>query len=197
MLDRAIECLDIRTHTGVHPRFGVVDILPIVPYEESRAIAERVAHDIGSRADATLPVHFYDDSRPLPELRRELRAPHQQHPTAGVLCIGVRPPLIAFNVNVRTQLDAAKQIARGLRSMPGIRALAFELPSRGLVQISMNLIAPDQTGPKTAYERVAASGVRIVDAEVVGLVPQTVAHELSDVPLRVPFRTIEEALNRT
>jgi glutamate formiminotransferase len=198
MLDRAVEQLDVRIHDGVHPRFGVVDVLPIVPFEASVEIARGIAQRLAAHADELhVPTYFYDDENPLPQLRRILRSSNPPaHPTAGVLCIGVRSPLIAFNVNARTDMATAREIVRDLRKLPGVRALAFELPSRPLLQISMNLMDPAQTGPKAAYQRIVALGVDVVDAETVGLVPQSSLAELDGLPLREPARSVEEALGR-
>jgi glutamate formiminotransferase len=176
-----------------------VDVLPIVPYAAGTETAREIAQEIADHAAVTLhvPAYFYDEENPLPQLRRMLRSSKAPtHPTAGVLCIGVRSPLIAFNVNVRTDMATAREIVRDVRTLPGVRALALALPSRRLVQISMNLTEPERTGPKAAYERVVALGVDVVDAEVVGLVPQSCRAELDEIPLREPARSVEEALRR-
>ena len=191
MIDRAVDLLDINQHDGVHPRFGVVDVLPVVPYGATEADAEDVADRIAM--NVPMPVYRYTDD--LPALRRRLRRPHHAHPTAGVICIGVRPPLIAFNVNLRADLTVAKRIVPLLRKLDGVRALAFELPSRGLVQVSMNLTNPDVAGPKAVYDRIAGESP-VVDAEIVGLVPGSIIPQLESIPLRGPARTIEDALRR-
>jgi glutamate formiminotransferase len=81
---------------------------------------------------------------------------------------------------------------------PEVRALGFELASRGLVQVSMNLIRPVHVGPKAAFDRVVAlareRGLALVDCEVVGLVPHPILPQLEGLPLRRPVRSIEQAL---
>lgn len=187
LLGRAVRLLDITKHIGAHPRFGVVDVLPIVPYNASRHEAERVADGVARRSP--IPVFRYTDD--LPQVRRRLRQPHNAHPTAGVVCVGVRGPLIAFNVNLRTTTDQARRIVRSVRELPGVRALAFELPSRNLVQVSMNLVEPRKTGPAAAFNRVVELTTDIEDAEIVGLIPERYTSELVGIPLRRPARTIE------
>lgn len=199
----AVATLDLRNHAGQHPRFGVVDVLPIVPYLCAEADAARVASELRSQVERLgVPVHTYDRADPagrsLPELRRWLRTyEHPVHPTAGVVCLGVRDPLIAFNVDFRGELTDAKHVARAVRA-PEIRALGFELASRNLVQVSMNLIAPERVGPKEAFDRVLAlakgTTLQLVDCEVVGLVPEPHLAELDSLPLRAPVRSIEQAL---
>ena len=193
MIDRAVASLDLRDHTGVHPRFGVVDVLPFVPYGVDVANAEASATEMVWRIGMGpgVPTFLYGTDRTLPELRRELRTNTQVHPTAGVICVGVREPLLAFNVNLRDSLDEAKLIARTVRS-DQIRALAFELTSRRLVQVSMNLIDPLNVGPREVYRRVGALARDIVDCEVVGLVPDSVPTD--GLPWRRPVRSIDEAL---
>jgi len=197
MIDRAVASLDIRHQTGAHPRFGVVDVLPIVPHRGGGDDAFAAAAGLAAHAQARgLPVHRYGFSGPpLPELRRMLRTQtHDTHPSAGVICIGVRDALIAFNVNLRTDMATARALARDVRTLPGVRALAFELPSRELVQVSMNLTDPATAGPRAAYEHIAVRAAdAIVDAEIVGLVPYEL--DLTAIPLRAHPRTIEAVLN--
>jgi glutamate formiminotransferase len=138
----AVERIDLRRHSGVHPRIGAVDVVPIVPiHEASKTQAEIVAEKIGlALADELrLPVYFYEwNARPgkasaLPKLRKggfegivdhELtgdRAPDlgpaRSHPTAGVSVVGARGPLIAYNVNLGTpDLAVAQAIALRIRA---------------------------------------------------------------------------------
>lgn len=208
---RAVERLDLRRHRGVHPRFGVLDVLPFVAYGgepvDAETAALAAARRIGEELD--VPVHLYGGASPegrtLPTMRRELAAgdppppafgPRHPHPTAGVVCVGVRGPLLAFNVNLRGPVEAARQIAAAVREgLPFVRALAFALPSRGLVQVSMNLVEPLRTGPRDAFERVRDEahqrGLEVAGAEVVGLAQEAVMDELASLPLIAPARSVE------
>jgi glutamate formiminotransferase len=191
MISQATEWLDIRTHSGVHPRFGVVDVLPLVPYDGDVEEAIDAAETIESRVD--IPVFTYGDERPLPVLRRHLRE-HRPvgHPTAGVICLGIREPLIAFNVNTASPLERVKAAAVEMRKLAGVRALAFELPSHA--QLSMNLTELAAVGPEVAFGR-AVELVDVIEAEVVGLVPAWTLPQFEDIPLVRGARSIEEALS--
>ncbi len=201
MIERAVSELDLRGQQGVHPRFGVVDVLPFVPYSVPEDVALKAATGlVWTTAEGSgVPIHFYgraaEDGRTLPQLRRWLRTESpSSHPSAGVICAGVRGALIAFNVNFKGSVEEAKRAASAIRG-DDIRALGFELPSRELVQVSMNLVAPDRTGPTTAYEQLSKTLTQpVVDCEVVGLVPGSVLGELEGLPLRTPARSVEEAL---
>ncbi len=200
MVDRAASALDLRTHDGVHPRFGVVDVLPVIPYGESDEEARRLLSDLSWKITQGPGITLFpygrahEQQRTLPELRRELAAlPDPQHPSAGVICVGIRDPLIAFNVNIDAPLDEAKRIAREIRT-EAIRTLGFALPSRGLSQVSMNLVDPLKAGPEAAFEAVADLTDRVVDAEVVGLVPAPVLAQFEGIPMTSQVRSIEEAL---
>ncbi len=190
MIERAVSTLDIRTHIGAHPRFGVVDALPFVGDGAEKAatgLVWTVAEGCG------VPVHYYgrvaSDHRTLPQLRRWLRETSPlAHPSAGVICIGVRDPLIAFNANLDASLADAKRMATEVRD-EHVRALAFDLPSRGLVQVSMNLVAPHIVGPRNAFDRIEGN---VVDCEIVGLVPD--GTDTTGLPLRAPARTVTDAL---
>lgn len=203
MVERAVAKLDLGSHEGVHPRFGIVDVIPFVRYEIDEQTLDDAAHRLGDLIvqRTGVPVYFYDRAAPeapsLPLLRRMLRNDRTPgHPTAGVICLGVRDPLIAFNVNIRGTLDRAKHIASEVRKLPGVRALAFELASRRLVQVSMNLTKPVLTGPLNAFVHVDETDANIVDAEVAGLVPGEFLKEFSGLPMRKPVRSYEEALGR-
>lgn len=206
LVRKALEELDLQAHTGVHPRFGTVDVLPFVVYQAPETDVRRAADEAAERLGRLgVPVHRYGSEGPgLPDLRRALRSddppppeygPTEPHPRAGRVCIGVRGPLLAFNVNLRGDLDRGREVARAIRG-PSIQALAF--PTGDQVQLSMNLIDPLQVGPKQAFDRIAAlaseHGLETVDAEVVGLLPDELERDAETLPLRGPARTVAEAI---
>ena len=103
------------------------------------------------------------------------------HPTAGACCVGVRKPLVAFNVLVAGQdAEGAKSIASEIREsaggLPGVKALGMHLESAGLAQVSMNLTDPDTTPVDKAFDEVSRQakrrGIRVLGSEIVGLVPR-------------------------
>ena len=180
----AIAVLDIRLHTGVHPRLGIVDVVPFVPYSSSGppssqqmnlAIEARNEFAAIAWEKLSLPCFLYGPERSLPEVRRrayvDLWPEHggdEPHLSAGSCCAGARPPLVAYNVYLqRRDLALAQQIASELRS-PNVRALGFQVGDD--VQVSFNLIAPDLVTPLDVYEGVAERAA-IVRAELVGLIP--------------------------
>jgi glutamate formiminotransferase len=164
-----------------------------------------IAHQAGQRiaTELSIPVFFYERAARRPdrvnledvrrgalELLREQIAtepsrtpdagPLMVHQTAGAIAVGARPFLIAFNINLRTQdITIARQIARTIRArhggLPFVKALGFELSTRGLVQVSMNLVNYEATGMTAAYNAVrdetSRLGVKIAGTEIVGLVP--------------------------
>ena len=171
---RAVELLDLRRHEGVHPRFGVVDVVPFVPYPPSTmadAVAERDRFATWLALELGVPAVRYGEGEPtLPEVRR-LMAEMTGHPTAGITAVGARRPLVAYNVWLaEPDLAAAKRVAAAVRG-PHLRALGLPVGDR--VQVSMNLVEPGLVGPADAYDAVA-SLVPVAGAELVGLVPQAV-----------------------
>jgi glutamate formiminotransferase len=192
----AVERIDLRTHAGVHPRVGAADVVPIVPLDGTPlADCVEVAHALGERvwSELRVPVFYYGGAALRPETRRlaeirggallpDLGGP-RLHPSAGAVCIGARPPLVAFNVILPgATLDEGAAVARALREssggLHGLQALAFSLAD-GSVQLSMNLVDLDAAPPALAMEalRAVAADLRIeVGAqEVVGLCPARVA----------------------
>ena len=165
-----------------------------------------IAHEAGRWIwnELSIPVYFYERAALRPDrarlenvrgkgfetLRDEIatkpdRAPdvgeRRLHPTGGAIAVGARPFLIAFNVNLRTQdISMARRIAHAIRERDGglafVKALGFELKSRNLVQVSMNLIDYEQTTIAQAFDAVREQadrlGVNIASAEIVGLLPR-------------------------
>lgn len=206
----AAELIDMRGHTGVHPRLGATDVLPFIPISGiTMADCVTLAHTAGARIarELSIPVYFYERAALRPErvnledvrrgalelLREQIavepsRAPDVRppgplrvHETAGAIAIGARPFLIAFNINLGTaDVLIARKIARAVRArgggLPFIKALGFELSTRELAQVSMNIVNYEVTGVAAAYEAVrreaAAAGVEIVSTELVGLIPE-------------------------
>jgi glutamate formiminotransferase len=162
----------------------------------------RIAHEAGATIarELSIPVYFYERAARRPEranledvrrgalelLREEIairperapdEGPFRVHDSAGAIAVGARPILIAFNVILRSDdLAAARQIARAIRArnggLPFVKALGFRLQTRGLVQVSMNLVNYKVTGMTEVYDSIARFGVEIESAEIVGLVPR-------------------------
>ncbi|QYG91349.1 glutamate formiminotransferase [Iamia sp. SCSIO 61187] len=175
----AVAALDLRSHQGVHPRIGVVDVVPFVALdgaEPGDAVAARDAFGSWAAHDLALPGFAYGPERTLPEVRRgafaDLRptwGPPTPHPTAGAVAVGARPVLVAYNLWLApgTDLAVARRVARAVRS-PEVRALGLAVGTR--VQVSMNLVAPEVVGPADVWDRVAVLAP-VERAELVGLVP--------------------------
>lgn len=174
LVGAAISAIDLREHTGEHPRLGAVDVVPFVPLEgasmaECAALARTVGAALASRFE--LPVFLYEEAASTPQ-RRNLEnirrggfeglaekmkdpawapdyGPAVPHPSAGAVVVGARMPLIAFNVNLATdRIDVARKIAAAVRGSSGglrfVKAIGVSLADRGVAQVSMNL---------TNYER--------------------------------------------
>jgi glutamate formiminotransferase len=182
----------------------VVPFIPLSGATMGDAIAAAVEAAGRIASELSIPTYLYGDAARRPERRdlakvREgqfegIRAviatdparapdfgPRAVHPTAGASAVGARFFLIAFNVDLDTRdLSIAKGIAKAIRErdggMPGVKALGFDLPARGWVQVSMNLVDFRKTNAVQAFDAVAerakAAGVRIAGSELVGLIPQ-------------------------
>jgi len=193
--------IDLRRHEGAHPRIGAADVVPLVPLapddmERARdtalLLAERVGDELG------LPVFLYGELSPgrgpaffrqggVEELARRLETgelapdfgPSRLDERAGGVLVGARRPLIAFNVNLRGTLEAAREVARSVRErdggFPGVRALGLELPAAGLVQVSMNVEDYEAAELHEVVERIrreaTARDAEVVGSELVGLIP--------------------------
>jgi len=203
----AVERLDLRAHAGAHPRIGVLDVVPFVPLGDTPLRAAMAARDdFAEWASGALglPCFLYGPERALPDVRRGAftslppdLGPARPHPSAGAVAVGARPLLVAYNLWLaEPDLALARRVAAGLRG-PTVRALGLQVGDQ--VQVSMNLVAPDQTGPADVWDQVTAQ-TPVARAELVGLVPRTVldridASRWTQLDL-APDRTIEARLGR-
>ncbi len=182
--------VDMRTHHGIHPRLGALDVLPFVPLRaltvaEAVEIARRVGETIALAHD--LPVYFYGAAatsparRLLPAIRageyeglpeklsdpawRPDAGPARFNPRLGATAVGAREPLVAFNVWLdSSDAQVARAIARAVREssggLPGVQAMGVPLARRGLVQVSMNLLDYRRTSLARAFDAVQAEAAR-------------------------------------
>ena len=137
----ATERIDMRLHTGEHPRIGAVDVCPFVPIR-GISMADLVARTqvLGEvlGAELNVPVFLYEESAAAPH-RKNLAnirkgeyeglvaradAPDWQpdygpqlNPTFGATVLGARPFLIAWNINLAPEVpvSVAKDLAAKLR----------------------------------------------------------------------------------
>jgi glutamate formiminotransferase len=198
----AVARLDLRDHDGVHPRIGVVDVVPFVALagassDDARAARDRFA--TWAATDLGVPCFLYGPERTLPDVRRHAwrdlapdLGPSAPHPTAGAMAVGVRPVLVAYNVWLaEPDLALARRIAAEIRS-PAVRALGLAVGTQ--VQVSVNLVEPATVGPAEVTDAVAARA-GVARCELVGLVPDEVmrstpAERWGSLDL-APDRTIE------
>ncbi len=192
--------LDIRSHHGIHPRVGALDVAPIVYLDEvdrGAAFAEALVLGDLLAGELELPVFLYGilgQGRTRAELRRggpqalaariesgELvpdLGPRRLHPSAGATLLGARPPLVAFNVMLAApagEADARRIAARirqgGPEGLPGVRAIGLWLEREGVAQVSTNV--EDHRATTLAEVVVAvARHAAVAEAELVGLAPR-------------------------
>jgi len=140
-IKKASEIIDMRQHSGAHPRMGATDVCPFVPVagvttedciEISKTLGKRVGEEL------KIPVYLYEHSASTPErenlanirqgefegLAKKLEDPHWKpdfgpakiHEKAGALVTGAREFLIAYNIDLNTRdKRKAKEIALTIR----------------------------------------------------------------------------------
>jgi glutamate formiminotransferase len=207
--------IDLGRHEGAHPRIGAADVVPLVPIadgdmprarEAGRALARRIGDEL------ELPVFLYGELSPglgpaffrkggPAALQRRIDegelapdyGPKRLDETAGGVLVGARRPLIAFNVNLRGSLAAARTIAAVVREsgggFPGVRALGLDLPSVGLVQVSMNVEDWEAAALHDIVARIdeeaQAHDAEVIGSELVGLMPAAAAAAAAGAMLRI------------
>lgn len=187
---RSLEKIDLRHHSGEHPRMGAVDVVPFVPIqditmEETLVFSKEIAAMIWETF--RVPVYLYEDSQPvadrknlaairkgefegldvkmhLPEWKPDYGDP-APHPSAGASVVGARMPLVAFNVNLDTHdLKIANTIARNVRGSSGglafVKGMGVELKERGIVQVSMNMVNYKKSPLFRVFEIIKAEAAR-------------------------------------
>jgi glutamate formiminotransferase / 5-formyltetrahydrofolate cyclo-ligase len=189
LIGASFDALDLRHHEGVHPRFGVVDVVPfvaLVPVDAACAIELRDENAQWVSETFDVPTFLYGPLdggvRTLPDVRRRAFhgldpdfGPHVASARLGAVAVGERPILVAWNIWLSgVSRDETRAIAKALRR-PEVRSLAFRVG--GYTQVSCNLIDPLVVGPAVVHDEVAATlpeGGQIVRCELVGLVPRSV-----------------------
>ena len=142
----AVERIDMREHSGEHPRMGAIDVVPFVPLldtsmETCIELAEAFAADFAERTG--VPTYLYEEAARRPD-RENLAAvrkgeyeglrdaigtdpdrepdfgPNHIHETGGATAVGARFFLVAFNVNLDTEdREVASRIAEAVRHSSG------------------------------------------------------------------------------
>ena len=190
LFEIAIAAIDVRAHSGGHPRLGAVDVVPFIPLEgatmdECVTLAQETGAEVARRFQ--VPVYLYEEAstnparKSLEDIRRgefeSLAAkmqspgwapdygPRAPHPSAGASVVGARMPLIAYNITLATnRLEVAKGIAAAIRYSGGgfryVKAMGIALEDRGIVQVSMNLTNYEQTPIVTVFEAVKQEAAR-------------------------------------
>lgn len=209
LVKKAAELIDLNKHEGEHPRMGAVDVMPFVPVKDcttddcvelSKKIGKRIADEAG------VPVFLYEYSATRPErknlstirqgqfegMAEKVQQPDWEpdfggrkiHPTAGVMAVGARPPLIAYNFDLSTDdVQVAKNIAKIIREKDGgldsVKSMGFEIEDektgKKFAQVSCNLTNFEVAPIYRVFELVKAEarryGVTVTNTELIGLCP--------------------------
>lgn len=222
---KAIELIDMTKHNGSHPRMGAVDVVPFIPVKnveisEAIEIARKFGKFLGSIG---VPVYYYEDAATSDERKSLVKirkgeyeglcekmkdsawipdeGPKDFVPKSGATVTGVRFPLVAFNVNLRTtDIEIGKKIVKAVRGATGgfqnVRAIALLLEEKNVVQVSMNLVNYVKTPIHRVFETIKseanAYGVTVAGAEMVGPVPVYALEDVLKFYLRVEDFLMEQ-----
>ncbi len=216
---KAAELIDLTQHQGEHPRMGAVDVVPFVPVKDiTKEECVELSKQVGRRIweEAKMPVFLYEDSASAPHrvnlasvrkgqfegMAEKVLQPEWEpdfggrtiHPTAGVVAVGARMPLIAYNINLNTSdLSIASAIAKIIRRSNGgfdcVKALGVMLEERNIAQVSINMTDFNRTPLYRVVELVKAEakrwGVTVVGTEVVGLTPMDALLDAAEYYLQI------------
>lgn len=132
--------IDMRTHSGTHPRIGALDVCPFIPISGiSMAEAVQLSVSFAQQVAALgVPVYLYEESATKPERKNLawLRKGEYEglsdkikktdfypdfgdavfNAKSGICITGARNFLIAYNINLHTKnVEVAKKIAAEIR----------------------------------------------------------------------------------
>ena len=222
---KAVELIDMTKHEGSHPRMGAVDVVPFIPVKNvTNEEAVEIAKDFGAfLGELGVPVYYYEDAATRPERKNLVKirkgqyealeekmkkeewkpdeGPHTFVPKSGATVTGVRFPLVAFNVNLRTDdLEIGKKIVKGIRGAKGgyknVRSIALRLEEKNMIQVSMNLVNYEETPIPRVLETIRSEarryGVIIAGAELIGPVPLMALEEVLKHYLQVHDFSMEQ-----
>lgn len=198
---QALATIDLRSHQGVHPRVGAIDVAPIV-YTDIRqrgaACAEALVLGDLLGAELGLPVFLYGELTGATRTRAGLRhggpealarrissgelapdfGPRALHRSGGAVLVAARAPLVAFNVELAAPatLADARAIAAAIREggvegLPSVRAIGVWLSHRAVAQVSTNIEDHHAVRLCDVVQAIAAHA-RPARAELVGLAPR-------------------------
>jgi glutamate formiminotransferase len=228
LFEAAVPRIDLRKHQGEHPRMGAVDVVPFIPIrgismEQCVSLSREIGAEIAERFG--IPVFLYEESastesrRNLAEIRKgqfegfseKMKderwkpdfGPAAPHPSAGVVAVGARAFLVAYNINLGTRdLAIADRIAKAIRHLSGgfryVKAMGVELADRGIVQVSINMTNFKKTPLHRVFECVRSEaqrhGVPILGSEIVGLTPAEALFAAAEHYLRLEGFSAEQVL---
>lgn len=223
LVKKAAELIDLTKHEGEHPRMGAVDVMPFLPIKDcttedcvelSKVVGKRIAEE------SKVPVFLYESSATRPERQNLVKIRKGQfegmaekvkeadwepdfggrtiHPKAGVIAVGARPPLVAFNLNLDTDnVEIAKNIAKIIREKDGgfkcVKSMGFEIveedTGKKYAQVSCNMTNYEQTPLYRVVETVkteaARYGVRVTGTEIIGLCPMKALSDCAEYYMQI------------
>ena len=216
---KAVELINLTKHIGEHPRMGCVDVIPFIPIKETTveecvALSKRVGERIAKEAD--LPVFLYEQSASAPHrenlatvrkgqfegMAEKVKDPlwvpdfgeQRIHPTGGVVAVGARPPLVAFNINLNTSdVEIVNKIAKIIRKAGGgldnVKAMGVLLEDRNIAQVSINMTDFNRTPLYRVVEltkvEAARYGLTVIGTELIGLCPMKALFDSAEYYLQI------------
>jgi glutamate formiminotransferase len=204
LMRMAFENIDISKHQGKHPRMGIVDVIPFIPLRAttmerciklSRMVGKDIAESFG------IPVYLYEQSATQPHrtsindiregefegFAKKIQEPEWQpdfgpakvHPTAGVVAVGARPPIITFNISLRkASVEGARRIIEAIRAVGArprqVKVLLLDKGRKKDIKIAVSLFdykeTPMHVVIDTARKAAKREGSEIAGVKLVGLI---------------------------
>lgn len=222
--------IDMRLHKGEHPRMGACDVCPLIPLQninmqEVVALSVQLGKRIG---DSGIPVFLYENSttennrKNLADIRKgEYESiekkisspewkpdfgPQQFIPSFGMMALGARKFLIAYNINLKTkEEEIAKSIAKHIRNIRAandgtylsnlfqhVKAIGWFMNEFDCAQVSTNITDIEASPVIEVFSEIknlaAAYGTDTNGSELIGLIPEkALIHKMMSIDDAIEF----------
>jgi glutamate formiminotransferase/formiminotetrahydrofolate cyclodeaminase len=186
MIKKALELIDMRTHKGIHPRIGTVDVCPLVPLknismkataEYARQLAMKVAKELDIAVYCYGHAAYSETRKNLAQIRsgqyeglkKKLSVPEWKpdfgpsrfNPKSGATVIGARNIMVAYNINLGSKsVETAKIVASHIRNaLDGVKAIGWYISEYKCSQVSTNIYDTGKSPLYIVFEEVSRKAV--------------------------------------
>lgn len=202
LLKKCLTKIDMRKHSGNHPRIGSLDVCPIVPIypstiDDANKCVQNILKEIEIQKikvggwlyrESSISSENYELSNVRKGQYEMLARSRKKYdfgyfnPRFGAMALGVRNFLIAYNINLgKNKVFEAKKIAGIIREsspvgISGVKSIGWYCDNLSFSQVSCNIVDIEICTLKMIYDRVLFEaeniGIKTYGSEIIGMLPK-------------------------